>query len=68
MKFERYANVGTNVVIMPGVTIAEGSVVGSNSTVTKSTEPWTIYIGNPARAIKARESKNIKQFAKDLGY
>ena len=68
VNFERYANVGTNVVIMPGVTIAEGSVVGSNSTVTKSTKPWTIYIGNPARAIKSRESKHIKQFAKDLGY
>lgn len=68
VSLERYANVGTNVVIMPGVTIAEGSVVGSNSTVTKPTEPWTIYVGNPARPVKPRESKRIKQFAKDLGY
>ena len=68
VNFERYVNVATNVVTMPGVTIAEGSAVGSNSTVTKSTEPWKIYIGNPARANKSRESKNIKKFAKDLGY
>ncbi len=66
--FERYANVGTNVVIMPGVTISEGSVVGSNSTVTKSTEPWTIYVGNPARAVKKRKKENILKFASELGY
>ncbi|MBL4941085.1 MAG: acyltransferase [Colwellia sp.] len=65
---ERYANVGTNVVIMPGVTIAEGCVIGSNSTVTKSTKPWTIYVGNPARAIKTRKKENILDYAKKLGY
>jgi acetyltransferase-like isoleucine patch superfamily enzyme len=64
----RFANVGTNVVIMPGVTVAEGSVVGANSTVTKSTEPWTIYFGNPARPIKSRESKKMLEFAAALGY
>lgn len=41
--------------IAPGVRISEGVVVGARSVVTKSLlEPWTIYAGNPARAIKAR--------------
>lgn len=66
--FERFANVGTNVVIMPGVTVSEGSVVGSNSTVTKSTKPWTIYVGNPARAVKIRKKENILKYASELGY
>jgi galactoside O-acetyltransferase len=65
---ENFANVGTNAVIMPGVTLGEGSVVGACSLVTKSTEPWTIYVGVPARAIKARAREKMLQFAKELGY
>lgn len=56
---EKYACVGVNSVIMPGVTIAEGSVIGAGSVVTKSTEPWTVYIGIPARPVKLREKDLI---------
>lgn len=66
--FERYANIGTNVVVLPGVTLGEGSVVGACSLVTKDTEPWTIYIGNPARPVKVRKSENILEYAKRMGY
>ncbi len=65
---ENFANVGTNAVIMPGVTLGEGSVVGACSLITKDTEPWTIYVGVPARAIKARPREKMLQFAKELGY
>lgn len=65
---ENFANVGTNAVIMPGVTLAEGSVIGACSLVTKSTEPWTVYLGVPARPIKTRPSERMLQFAKELGY
>src|SRR5436309_2604578 len=46
--FEAFASTGTNVVVHPGVTLAEGSVIGSCSLVTRSTEPWMIYRGVPA--------------------
>jgi virginiamycin A acetyltransferase len=46
--------IGTGVTIMPGVCIADGSVIGANSTLTKSTEPFGIYAGNPASLIKFR--------------
>lgn len=65
---ENFANVGTNAVIMPGVTLAEGSVVGACSLVTKNTEPWTIYTGVPAQARKLRPRETMVQFAKELGY
>ena len=65
---EQFSSVGTNAVIFPGVTIAEGSVVGANSLVTSSTEPWTIYYGSPARPIKARFKDNMLLYAKKLGY
>ena len=66
--FETFASVGTNVVIHPGVTLAEGSVVGSCSLVTKSTEPWTIYRGVPARPWKKRPGKTMISYAHKLGY
>ena len=65
---QRFAGIGTNVVIMPGVTIAEGSVIGACSLVTKDTEPWTIYTGVPARAIKTRKMEKMMAYAKELGY
>ena len=40
--------------------MAEGSVVGAHSLLTKDTEPWTIYAGSPARPIKIRDKNKIK--------
>lgn len=65
---ERFSCLGTNAVVLPGVTISEGSVVGANSLVTKTTEPWTIYVGTPAKPIKIRDSELSYKFAKELGY
>ena len=65
---QRFAGIGTNVVIMPGITIAEGSVIGACSLVTKDTEPWTIYVGTPARAVKIRPKEKMIEYAKKLGY
>lgn len=66
--FKRFTTVGTNAVIMPGVTLAEGSVVGACSLLTKDTEPWTIYTGIPARPVKARKKEKLIEYAKRLGY
>jgi acetyltransferase-like isoleucine patch superfamily enzyme len=66
--FERFASLGTNVVVHPGVTLAEGSVVGSCSLVTRSTRPWTIYRGIPARPWKKRPRKKMIEAARKLGY
>jgi dTDP-4-amino-4,6-dideoxy-D-glucose acyltransferase len=68
IRIQQFAGIGTNVVIMPGVTIAEGSVIGACSLVTKDTEPWTIYVGTPARPIKLRPREKMIQYAKELGY
>lgn len=47
--------IGANAVIMPGVTVAEGTVVGAGSVVTKSSEPFSIIVGVPAEKIKNRK-------------
>ena len=65
---EDFAGIGANVTIMPGVRIAEGSVIGACSLVTKDTEPWTIYYGVPAKPIKIRAAEKMLRLAKKLGY
>jgi putative colanic acid biosynthesis acetyltransferase WcaF len=39
----------------PGVTVGDGAVLGARSCAFQSLEPWTVYVGNPARAIKPRK-------------
>jgi acetyltransferase-like isoleucine patch superfamily enzyme len=51
---------------MPGVTLAEGSILGANSLLTKDTEPWTIYVGIPAKPVKIRNKEKIIKYAKIL--
>jgi acetyltransferase-like isoleucine patch superfamily enzyme len=46
--------IGTEAMIMSGVTIGDGAVVAARSMVTKDIEPYAIYGGNPARLIKKR--------------
>lgn len=56
----RHSIVGTNSLIFPGVVLAEGTSVGALSMVTKSTEEWSVYFGNPAKRIKARKRDLLK--------
>lgn len=51
------AFIGARAFILPGVIVGEGAILGANSTVAKDLEPWTIYAGNPCKAIKHREFK-----------
>jgi acetyltransferase-like isoleucine patch superfamily enzyme len=65
---EEFVTVGTNVVISPGVTIGQGAVIGANSFVNKDIEPWTVYVGSPAKPLKTRKKDKIAEYAKALGY
>lgn len=47
--------IGTNALIMKGVTIGRGAVVAAGSVVTNSVAPYTVVGGNPARVIKVIE-------------
>jgi len=46
--------IGYNATIMAGVTIGDGAIIATNSTVIKDVEPYSIVGGNPAIEIKKR--------------
>lgn len=51
----KHVIIGAGSIIFPGVHIAEGCSVGAMTLVNKSTDPWGIYIGNPAKRIRERK-------------
>lgn len=52
---KQFVVVGAHSVILPGVTLQEGSSIGAMSLVFRSTKPWTVYFGIPAMPIGTRD-------------
>jgi len=46
--------IGSNVIIMPGITLKKGTIVGAGAVVTKEFPYYSIIGGNPAKLIKSR--------------
>lgn len=57
---KKHSIVGAGSIIMPGVTLNDGTSIGAGSLVLKSTEPWSIYFGSPAKRIKERHKDLLK--------
>ncbi|MGD1048875.1 MAG: acyltransferase [Candidatus Krumholzibacteriaceae bacterium] len=53
VRIGRGAYIGVNAIILPGVTVGEGSIVGAGSVVTKDVPPYSVAVGNPARVIRS---------------
>lgn len=64
----QHAFIGANAVVLAGVTVGAGAVLGAGSVASRDLEPWTIYVGTPARAVKARPSETILAHARSLGF
>ena len=66
VQIRKHVIVGANTVILPGVTIGEGVAIGANSLIKSDCEPWTIYVGSPAKPLKSRPSQRILELEKAL--
>ena len=60
MVIEKDVFIGAKAIILPGLHIEEGCIIGAGSILTKDTEPFGIYGGNPAKFIKKRIIKDEK--------
>ena len=54
----RHVIIGTNCTVLPGVTVSEGTSVGAQSLLNKSTDEWSIYYGSPAKK-KSERSRTL---------
>ena len=71
VRIGKHAILGTNVTVLPGVTIGEGAAVGAGALVRKDLDPWTVYVGLDCKPVKIRPSNKIlaleEQLLLDLG-
>ncbi|MFX1378857.1 MAG: acyltransferase [Promethearchaeota archaeon] len=52
IKVCKNARIGAYSVVLPGVTIGEGSIIGANSLVSEDIPPFSIAFGSPAKVIR----------------
>lgn len=48
--------VGARAIILSGVTIGDGAVIGAGAVVTRDVAPYSVMVGNPAKAVRKRFS------------
>ena len=56
---------GAGVIVLPGVTIGDNTVVGAGSVVTKDLPANVVAVGNPARILREIEEKDQIYYYKD---
>lgn len=57
--FGKHVIIGAGSIILPGVSIGEGTAIGALSVVAKDVEPFKIAVGNPLKIIKERKKELI---------
>jgi phosphonate metabolism protein (transferase hexapeptide repeat family) len=53
--------IGHGAIILPGISIGHGAVIAAGAVVTKTVEPYAVVAGVPAKRIKWRFSKKIRE-------
>ncbi|WUS73455.1 acyltransferase [Kribbella sp. NBC_01245] len=48
--------IGSNAIILDGVTVGSHSIIGAGAVVTKDVDEWAVVVGNPARKLRDRRT------------
>ena len=63
---KKHSILGTNSIVLPGITIEEGTASTVGTVFYKNSEPWSIYKGCPAIKAGRRKFKKILELEKEL--
>lgn len=66
VRIEAWADIGTNAVILPGVTIGKGAIVGAGAVVASDVPAFAIVAGVPARLLRWRTPEEAEEVEKVL--
>jgi|SRR6185312_7814658 len=58
--FEKHVIIGSSCTVIGPCILAEGCSVGSMTLVYKSLDPWSVYVGIPARKLKERKKDLLR--------
>jgi putative colanic acid biosynthesis acetyltransferase WcaF len=47
--------IAAEAMVLPGVTVHDGAVLGARACAHRDLEPWTVYAGNPCKAVRRRK-------------
>ena len=50
---------GVNATIRDGIVLAKGSLVAMSASITKNTDAWGVYVGNPAKKLENKDSLEL---------
>jgi acetyltransferase-like isoleucine patch superfamily enzyme len=54
VRVRRWADIGVNAVLLPGVTVGEGAIVGAGAVVTQDVPDHAVVAGVPAKLLRYR--------------
>jgi len=57
VRVRAWADIGTNAVLLPGVTVGKGAIVGAGAVVTKNVPAFAIVAGVPAQFLRWRRDR-----------
>jgi dTDP-4-amino-4,6-dideoxy-D-glucose acyltransferase len=63
---EKFSNIGTNAIVLPGSILREGVLLTAGSLLIGDTVAWGIYKGNPAKLVNIIDGSKIKENSKKL--
>ena len=56
---------GAGVIVLPGITIGDNTVIGAGSVVTKDIPPNVVAVGNPCRVLREVNERDREYYYKD---
>jgi galactoside O-acetyltransferase len=60
VRIGRHVIIGSGAIVLPCVSLEEGACVGALSLVNHDCEAFTVYVGVPARSVKARSRRLLE--------